>query len=129
MLFDHVDMRVRNLALVRPLYDSLLAAMGYTKQNADEESIGYHRPDETGAEPFIWLIEEQGHKPAETRVAFAAPTRADVDRWAEIARNAGARAFEAPQLVPDYGPTYYAAFFEDPEGNKLEICCRKRDDY
>jgi catechol-2,3-dioxygenase len=129
LLFDHVDMRVRDLALVRPMYDRLLGEMGFTKHNADDESIGYHRPDETGAEPFLWLIEEPGHLPAETRVAFAAPTRADVDRLSQIAREAGARAFEAPQLVTDYGPTYYAAFFEDPEGNKLEICCRKRDGY
>lgn len=126
MLFDHVDMRVRNLALVRPLYDRLLGAMGYTKQNADEESVGYHRPEETGAEPFLWLIEEPEHTPAHTRLAFAAPARADVDRLAAIAQEAGACAFEPAQLVPDYGPFYYAAFFEDAEGNKLEICCRKR---
>ena len=23
------------------------------------------------------------------------------------------------------GPGYYAFFFEDPDGNKLEICCRE----
>jgi catechol-2,3-dioxygenase len=129
MLFDHVDMRVRNLALVRPFYDRVLAAMGCTKQNADEESVGYHHPGESGAEPFLWLVEEPDHDPGPTRIAFAAATRADVDRWAELAREAGAQAFEAPQVVTDYGPTYYAAFIEDPEGNKLEICCRKRHDY
>jgi catechol 2,3-dioxygenase-like lactoylglutathione lyase family enzyme len=125
MLFDHVDMRVRNLALVRPLYDRLLAEMGYTKQNAGEGSVGYHRPDETGAEPFIWLIEEPDHRPVQTRLAFAAASRADVDRFAAAAQTAGAGAFEAPQLIPEYGTNYYAAFFEDAEGNKLEICCRK----
>lgn len=126
MLFDHVDMRVQNLALVRPFYDRLLAAMGFTNQNADEESVGYHYPGESGAEPFLWLIEEPGHRPSETRVAFAAPTRAEVDRWAQLAHESGARAFEAPQIVKEYGPAYYAAFFEDAEGNKLEICCRRR---
>lgn len=126
MLFDHVDLRVQNLAGVRPLYDPVLAALGFTKQNADDESVGYHRPDETGAEPFLWLIEEPAHSPPGTRIAFAAQSREEVDRIAEIARIAGARAFEAPHLVTDYGPNYYAAFFEDPEGNKLEIACRKR---
>lgn len=125
MLFDHVDMRVRNLAGVRPLYDALLPAMGYTKINADEESAGYHRPDETGAEPFLWFLEDPGHQPAETRIAFAAESRAQVDSLAEVARNAGARAFEAPALVTEYGANYYAAFFEDAEGNKYEICCRR----
>lgn len=126
MLFDHIDMRVQNLALVRPLYDKLLGAMGYTKQNADEESVGYHRPQETGGEPFLWLVEEHDHRPGPTRIAFAAQSRADVDRFASVAQSAGALAFEPAQLVPDYGPHYYATFFEDAEGNKLEICCRKR---
>lgn len=125
MLFDHVDMRVRDLARTRPLYDALLPAMGYTKANADEESVGYHLPDETGAEPFIWVIEHSGHRPGATRIAFAASDRSEVDRLAAVARAAGARGFEAPALVTDYGPNYYAAFFEDAEGNKLEICCRR----
>jgi catechol 2,3-dioxygenase-like lactoylglutathione lyase family enzyme len=126
MLFDHVDLRVRNLAAVRPLYDALLNALGYTKHNADDESVGYHQPEETGAEPFLWLVEDSAHRPGETRIAFAAPTQADVDRLAAIARDAGARQFEPAQLVTEYGPTYYATFFEDAEGNKVEICCRRR---
>ena len=126
MLFDHIDMRVRDLARTRPLYDALLPTMGYSEINADEESAGYHRPGETGAEPFIWLVQESGHTPNGTRIAFAASSRADVDRLSAIAKAAGAQAFEKPQLVTEYGPYYYAAFFEDAEGNKIEICCRKR---
>jgi catechol-2,3-dioxygenase len=125
MLFDHVDMRVRDLARVRPLYDAVLRAMGYTQVNADEESAGYHRPGETGAEPFLWLVGDGDHRPSETRIALSAQTRAELDRLAQIARQAGAHAFEAPQLIPEYGPAYYATFFEDAEGNKLEICCRR----
>jgi catechol 2,3-dioxygenase-like lactoylglutathione lyase family enzyme len=126
MLFDHVDLRVSNLARCRLLYDALLPAMGYTKINADEESAGYHHPDETGAEPFIWLAEDSDHTPNETRIAFNAASRSDVDRLAAIAKQNGATNFEPAQLVPDYGPYYYATFFEDAEGNKLEICCRRR---
>lgn len=126
MLLDHVDMRVRDLERVKPLYDALLPAMGYTKINADEESAGYHVPDESGAEPFIWLAVDAAHRPNFTRVALAAATRAEVHRLAAIAQAAGANAFEPPELVTEYGPNYYAAFFEDAEGNKLEICCRRR---
>ena len=32
-----------------------------------------------------------------------------------------ARNVEGPEEA--YGPDYYAVFFEDPEGNKLEVCC------
>jgi glyoxylase I family protein len=125
MLFDHVDFRVGSLSRVRPLYDALLGAMGYTHVNEDSESAGYHRPGETGAEAFFWIVHEDGHAPNGTRVAFGAGSRAEVDRLSEIARERGAREYEPPQLVTEYGPAYYASFFEDAEGNKLEICCRR----
>ena len=125
MLFDHVDLRVANLARCRPLYDAMLPAMGYSKMNADDESVGYHRPGETGAEPFIWLVQEPDHAPNGTRVAFHAASRSDVDRLAALALQNGATNYEPAELVPDYSPYYYAAFFEDAEGNKLEICCRR----
>jgi len=125
MLFDHVDVRVRSVAQTRRLFDALLPAMGYTQINADEESAGYHRPDETGASDFVWFVEERGHVPNGTRLAFAAPTRAEVDHLAQIARANGARRFEPAQLCSEYGPHYYASFFEDDEGNRYEICCRR----
>jgi catechol 2,3-dioxygenase-like lactoylglutathione lyase family enzyme len=126
MLLDHVDLRVSSLARVRPLYDALFAALRYTKVNADETSAGYHRSAETeDVDPFVWVVEEASHKPNGTRVAFAASSRAEVDRLAAVAKAAGARAFEAPHVCTEYTPTYYAAFFEDPDGNKLEICHRK----
>jgi hypothetical protein len=125
LLYDHVDFRVGDLVLTRPLYDALLSAMGYTDVRADTESVGYHRPNETGAEPFFWLVQERGHLPNGTRTAFGAASRAEVDRLAAIAQKRGARAFEPPQLIGEYGPTYYATFFEDAEGNKLEICFRR----
>lgn len=126
MLFDHVDMRVQDLQAVRPLYDALLPAMGYSEINADEESAGYHAPGDTGGvAPFIWLVQSTDHWPGATRIAFAAASRAEVDRLSSIAQAAGAMAFEAPQLIAEYGPYYYASFFEDGEGNKLEIACRR----
>jgi hypothetical protein len=30
------------------------------------------------------------------------------------------------ELCAEYSPGYYAVFFEDPDGNKLEICCREQ---
>ncbi len=119
MLLDHVDFRVGDVARVRPLYDALLLAMGYTDMHQDSESVGYHRPNESGGDAFFWIVHEDGHAANGTRVAFGAPSRAQVDQLAEVARKHGAQAYEAPQLVAEYGPSYYAAFFEDAEGNKL----------
>ncbi len=123
-LFDHIDMRVRGLTRVRPLYDALLPAMGYTEIHEGENCAGYHRPGDPDREPFIWLVEDAQHRPNMTRIAFAAPSRSEVDRLASTARSAGAQAFEAPEPRTEYSPNYYAAFFEDADGNKFEICCR-----
>lgn len=124
MRFDHVDLRVRSLAAARPLYDALLPAMGCSKINADEESAGYHPPADADAQPFLWLLEDPAHQPPETRIAFAAGSRAEVDLWAAVAQASGARAFEPPALQHEYSVNYYACFFEDADGNKIEICCR-----
>jgi catechol 2,3-dioxygenase-like lactoylglutathione lyase family enzyme len=33
--------------------------------------------------------------------------------------------FRVDKSGVDYSPGYYAVFFEDPDGNKLEVCCRE----
>lgn len=124
-LFDHVDLRVSDLAEARSLYDALLPAMGYARVAADPESVCYYREGQEKLQPFFGLMLDPSHRPNETRLAFRASDRAEVDRLAEVARGAGARAFEPPQVCEDYTPFYYAAFFEDAVGNKLEICFRE----
>ncbi len=123
MLIDHVDLRVKDLATARRLYDPLMSAMGFSHFEVQGGNINYHRPDKEWSESFFGLMTDPDHQPNGSRIAFRARNRDDVDRLAEIARAAGARAFEPPEA---YGgsPRYYAAFFEDADGNKLEICYR-----
>jgi catechol 2,3-dioxygenase-like lactoylglutathione lyase family enzyme len=125
MLFDHIDLRVSDLAKVRPLYDVLLPAMGFSRVCADAESVCYYHPGDDRAEPFLGLVLDPGHQPNGTRLAFRASGRTDVDRLAQLARDAGAAAFEPAHVCEEYTPFYYATFFEDADGNKLEICFRQ----
>jgi len=37
---------------------------------------------------------------------------------------AGAGNYEAPALCDEIAENYYASFFEDPDGNRLEVVCR-----
>jgi predicted lactoylglutathione lyase len=46
-----------------------------------------------------------------------------VDRFHAAGLRAGARDNGAAGPRPDYGPTYYAAFLLDPDGNNLEAVC------
>jgi predicted lactoylglutathione lyase len=121
--FDHIDHRVRSLASVSGFYDALMPALGYTKRVAGQTVIEYYHPDEV--DPFFGIHQHADHAPSRSRIAFAAQTRADVDRIGRLLASIGARKVEGPMDCPDYTQPYYAVFFEDPDGNKLEVCCRR----
>ena len=55
--------------------------------------------------------------------AFLTSTREAVDRGYEKALEAGARDEGVPGLRPEYHADYYGAYFRDPDGNKLCVCC------
>jgi catechol 2,3-dioxygenase-like lactoylglutathione lyase family enzyme len=122
---DHIDLRVRDFERARRFYERLLPALGFTCDRSDTEwgtfyAAGRDRPSE-----FFGFTEDRHHQPNETRIAFWAETREEVDRIAEIARDAGAKNLEGPEVCAGYSLGYYALFFEDPDGNKLEICSRE----
>lgn len=124
MLYDHVDLRVGDLAQARLLYDPLLSAMGYDDIQGDATAVGYYRHDADERTPYLWITEGREYRANTTRIAFAASSAAEVDRLAETARAAGARAFEPAQRIPEYCGSYFATFFEDADGNRLEIYFR-----
>lgn len=123
--FDHVDLRVRNLAGARPFYDVLLPAIGLTREESIPGWLTYEAEDSHGATAFFGVTESSSHVANECRVAFGANSREEVDRLAAILRQAGARNIVGPLHEE---PQYYAVFFEDPCGNRLEICFREKKD-
>ncbi len=120
-LIDHLDFRVRDVKKVKRFYDALMPALGFTKISKGERSRGYYNQDPRA--PFFWVVQAVKNVPSRTRVAFAAQTRAEVDRIARVIRRAGGKEICGPEQC--YTQPYYAVFFEDPDGNKLEVCCRR----
>jgi len=98
--------------------------LGFSVASGDDEWRIYQRPGKK-PEEFFGFTEGTNHRPNENRIAFWAESRAEVDRLTEVVRRAGASKLEGPQVWREYSPGYYAVFFEDPSGNKLEICCRE----
>ncbi len=121
--FDHLDLRVTSLAETLPFYEKFLPAVGFSRQSGEGgwRTFALAAPDPV---EFVWIVEEPSHQPSETRVALWAETREEVDRLAKIVAEAGGRVLEGPELCADYGPNYYGFFFQDPCGNRWEICCR-----
>jgi catechol 2,3-dioxygenase-like lactoylglutathione lyase family enzyme len=124
--FDHFDARVRDLAAARAFYDVLMPALGLTDVVEADGDVEYYRPPlgVNGPRPLFGLHEDPQHVANESCLAFTAPTPGDVDRLAQIARAAGARDMEGPE-IPYSSERYYAVFFRDPSGNRLEICYRR----
>jgi catechol 2,3-dioxygenase-like lactoylglutathione lyase family enzyme len=123
-LFDHIDLRVRNLAEAKTFYAAFLPAIGFPDFCETPIGIAYDARRDHPKPEFIGLIEDPAHVPNATRLAFWADSKADVDRVAEVVRCAKARNIEGPMFCPEYSPTYYGVFFEDPSGNRLEVCSR-----
>ena len=124
MVFDHVDLRVADVQRCRPFYDALLREYGFRGKTQPDGAQLYYRLEERQVREVIVMSEDPDHRPNANRLAFAAAARADVDRIAAVARDAGAQAYEPPHACTEYTASYYAAFFEDPDGNRLEIVCR-----
>lgn len=121
-IFSHVDLRVRSRDRAIRFYDRLLGALGLRR--TDGEAWSTYERDPASAEPnaeWFGFTEDSGAAAGSTRIAFAVASHEEVDRLAALAHEIGAGAIEGPEFA--YGPQYYAVFFEDPDGNKLEICC------
>ncbi|MBD5655564.1 MAG: VOC family protein [Candidatus Eremiobacteraeota bacterium] len=105
-------------------YDLVLEPLGLVRSDGDEWTTYAPRDDDGATSDDLWFgfTADASMKPGPTRVAFAAESCERVDDVTTVAMNAGARNIEGPDY--DYGPEYYAVFFEDPDGNRLEVCCR-----
>ncbi len=123
---DHIDLRVKDLAIARKFYEKLLPALGFTCDRSDATCGTFYAVGGDKTSEFFGLDEDRHHQPNGTRIAFWAETREEVDRIAELVREIGGRNLEGPELCAGYSPGYYAFFFEDLDGNKLEICFREQ---
>ena len=123
-IFDHIDLRVDDMRAAQKFYGKLLPALGFSVKCGDDECRTYQGPGDQ-PEEFFCFTAVKNHRPNENRIAFWAESRAEVDRLAQVVRRAGGQNLEGPELCRDYSPGYYAVFFEDPSGNKLEICSRE----
>ncbi len=127
---SHVDLMVADLARSVEFYDRVLGR------------LGYRRRDDLGAGSPCWSISDSsgGHfgialrraeaiaqdsphdrsRSGVNHLAFHADDRADVDEFYRFLLSLGVKILDEPAEY-DYSLDYYAVFFEDPDGLKLEV--------
>jgi catechol 2,3-dioxygenase-like lactoylglutathione lyase family enzyme len=126
-LYSHIDFRVSDAEAVRPFFNALMALFDTEPTTPRVVRYGYTRRYGKVRADFFNVFEDPEAKPSATRIAFAAPSVAFVDRVAEVVRSNGAQNVEGPQYFEQHHPTFYAVFFEDPLGNKFEVCHHRMD--
>ena len=104
-------------------YEALLPALGFTLRFHGGRRKVWATEDPLPATAYFGITQEPTHVANANRIAFSVESPAEVDRLAEVAREAGATELSGPKPMP-YGPGYYAVFFADPSGNRLEIYVR-----
>lgn len=123
----HVDLVVSSIVRSLPFYRDLLGPIGWHSISEVEGERGETIWYLGGRGTSIGLREAQSESGDVDRyavglhhLAFEAPSRAAVDERAEWLRANGAELESEPQEYT-YMPGYYAVFFYDPDGLKLEI--------
>jgi catechol 2,3-dioxygenase-like lactoylglutathione lyase family enzyme len=112
-VFDHVTLRVSDLAASRSFYATVLAALGVEESYASEKLVEW---DDFSIAPAgaVRAVTRRTH------VGFVAPSRAHVDAFWRAGTDAGYRDDGPPGPRPQYRDDYYGAFLLDPDGNSAE---------
>ncbi len=119
-MIDHISLSVSDLAKSTAFYKAVLATIGFETLAEREGTVGFGKKY-----PEFWL----NHRPqmaqveAESGVHIALRTKGRelVERFYDVALQAGATADGTPGLRSEYSESYYAAFIRDPEGNRIEV--------
>ncbi|MGP8122376.1 MAG: VOC family protein [Xanthobacteraceae bacterium] len=118
-MYDHIGLRVTDLDSSLKFYQAALAPLGHVVGSKDQSYAGLGPRDA----PALWLHLVKAKAGTGAHVAFRAKSRAAVDGFHAAGLKAGGRDNGAPGPRADYGPSYYAAFLVDPDGNNVEAVC------
>ena len=122
-LVDHFSITVRDLRRSARFYDRVMTALGVAKVYEREDAIGYgerNRKENDGHSYFSVYRSDTANVDRRRHWCFRAQSAAQVRAFHAAGLAAGGRDAGAPGLRPDYHAHYYAAFLEDPEGNRVE---------
>jgi glyoxylase I family protein len=123
---SHVDLTVSNLHRSREFYDKVLVKLGYTRQEDVVDNISYWQIEHAGVAFSIGLHLAKSATPHNRyaaglhHLAFYLMGRDEIDEFHQFLVAEGISIMHAPREY-DYAPGYYATFFADPDGMKLEV--------
>ena len=118
-MIDHVSLAVRDLAASASAYDKFLSPLGMRRVAERAGSVGFGK-----TYPELWLNARPAGSPmpADTghHTCLRAPDEAAVEAFHRIALEQGCSDAGAPGPRQGAMTSYYGAFVQDRDGNKLE---------
>ena len=127
---DHIVLTVREPQASFALYDAFLRFLGYEFVSRGDADVEWTLEGRRGL-PSVCLVKARDggtarqydrYSPGLHHLAWAAGSREDVDRLYALLVERKADVLDAPADYPQYnkGRGYYAVFFTDGDGLKLE---------
>ena len=129
--YSHVTVGTSSMNRALRFYDAALAPLGLVRKRTAKIALAYAPEDFSGLNEPFWVVRPLDGQSASAgngvTVAFDAPTRAAVDAFHAAALAAGATDEGPPGLRTHYHPNYYGAYVRDPDGNKIQAVCHRKD--
>jgi catechol 2,3-dioxygenase-like lactoylglutathione lyase family enzyme len=126
---DHVYLAVSDFARSEAFYDRVMRALGFFKGDlrvAGEPHAHYfNRALQISIRPARSAAPHDPYAPGLHHLCLQVPDRAAVEEAHAALLALGVEA-TAPAFYPQYADDYYATFFADPDGVRLEIVARRR---
>lgn len=126
-MLSHVHLGIGDFARAFDFYAPLMTALGLRLKFRDDARQWAGWVDAQAPRPLLLIGVPFDGQPARAgngqMVALLAPSRAAVDQAHALALAHGGLCEGPPGLRPHYHPDYYGAYFRDPDGNKLCVCC------
>jgi glyoxylase I family protein len=127
---DHIYIAVSNLEASERFYDAVMQALGCRKNSfeigGDRHVQYFNRHFGYVLRPARDLRAHNCYAPGLHHLCFRVTDEADVSEVAAALRSCGVEVSE-PKRFPEYAPDYFAVFFQDPDGLRLEVTNYRRE--
>ena len=126
-MLSHIHIGITDFDRAFDFYSAVLSELDLVLKFSDPEHPWAAWMAADNARPLFVIGRPYDGQPAAAgnghMIALQAESRAVVDRCYAIALELGGVCEGPPGLRPQYHANYYGAYFRDPDGNKLCVCC------
>jgi catechol 2,3-dioxygenase-like lactoylglutathione lyase family enzyme len=127
-MYSHITLGTNDMRRAELFYDAVMAVLGHPALfKVPDVALVYGTP--TGEKLFILHPYDQqlARSGNGVHAAFKTDSREKVELFYQAALGNGGRDEGPPGLRTHYHPHYYGAYVRDPDGNKIQAVCHRKN--